>query len=51
MIYRDPIKSVSDIKENVERLMRNIPQFMQLPTVWYKILHFRMVADSVGHHI
>ena len=51
MIYCDPITSLSDLKENVERQVRNFPQFIQLSTVEYAILSFQMVADNGGHHI
>ena len=51
MVYRDPIISLSDFKESIERHVRNIPQFMLLSTVEYAILHFQMVADNGGHHI
>ena len=51
MVYRDPITSLSDLKENVERHVRNIPQFMLHSTVEYAILRFKMVADNSGHPI
>ena len=44
MIYRDPITSLSELKENVERHMRKIPQFMLLSTVEHMILRFRFYA-------
>ena len=51
MVYRDPIISQSNLKENIEGYVRNILQFMLLLTVEYVILRFQMVADSGGHHI
>ena len=51
MVYSDPITYLSDLKENVERRVRNIPQFMLLLTVEHAILRFQMVADNWGHHI
>lgn len=51
MVYRDPITSLSDLKESIERHVRNIPQFMLLSTVEHAILRFQTVADNGGHHI
>ena len=51
MVYRDPITSLSDLKENVERHVSKIPQFMLLSTVEYEILRFQMVTGNGGHHI
>ena len=51
MVYSDPITSLSDIKENVERHLCDISPFILLSTAEYEILHFQMVADSDGHHI
>ena len=51
MVYRDPITSLSDIKDSIEQHVRNIPQFMLLSTVEYSILCFQMVADNGGLHI
>ena len=50
MVYRDPITSLSDLKENIDRHVRIIPQMMLLSTVEYEILRFQMVADNGGHH-
>ena len=51
MVHRDPITSQSELKENVECHVPNIPQFLLLSTVEYAILRFRMAADNGGHHI
>ena len=51
MVYRDPIISLSDLKEGIERYVRNIPLFMLLSTVEHANLFFQMVADNGGHHI
>ena len=51
MVYHDPITSLSELKESVERYVRNIPQFMLSTAVEYEILLFQMVADNGGHHI
>ena len=51
MVCRDPITSLSDIKENVECPVHKISQFMILSTVEYAILRFQMIADNSGHHI
>ena len=51
MIYRYPITSLSNLKENVKRHVLNIPQFMLLSTVEYAILLFQIIADNGGHHI
>ena len=51
MDYHDPITSLSDLKESVERYVRNILQFMLPTTVEYKILHLHMVADNGRHHM
>ena len=51
MVYRSCITSQSDDKENAERHMRNIPQFMLFSTVEYAILRFLMVADNGEQHI
>ena len=51
MVCRDPIPSLSDLKESIERHVRNIPQFMLLSTVEHAILRFRMLADNGGRHI
>ena len=51
MVYRDPITSLSDFKQNIERHVRNIPHFMLLSTVEYAILRLQMAADSDRQHI
>ena len=51
MVYRDPITYLSELKENIERHMRNIPQLMLLSTVKHAILRFQMEADNGGYHI
>ena len=51
IVYRDPITSLSDLRENIECHVRNILQFMLLSIVEYAILSFQMVADNGGHHI
>ena len=37
MVYRDPIPSLFDLKESIERHVRNIPQFMLLSTLEHAI--------------
>ena len=51
MVYHDPITSLSDFKESLERHVRNIPQFMLPTTIEYEILRLQMVKDNDGHHI
>ena len=51
MANRDSLTSLSDLKENIERNLCSIPQYMLLPMIGYVILHFQMVADNVEHHI
>ena len=51
MFYRDPITSLSDSKESIERHVRNIHQFMLLSAVKHAILCFQMVADNGQHYI
>ena len=51
MVYHDPITSLSDLKESVERHVHNIPQFTLPTPVEYEILRFQMVADNDGHPI
>ena len=51
MVYHDPITSLSDLKENVERHVRNIPQFILPKLVEYEILLFQIGADNNRHHI
>ena len=51
MVYRDPIASLSDFKENAECRVRYILYLMLLTTVEYAILHFQRVADNGGHQI
>ena len=51
MVYRDLIIYLSDLKENVEHHVGNIPQFILLSTVEYAILRFQIVADNGGHPI
>ena len=51
MIYRDLITSLSDLKENIEQNVRNIPQFVLLSTVECAILSLQMVEDNGGHHV
>ncbi|GFT63620.1 hypothetical protein TNCV_870641 [Trichonephila clavipes] len=46
-----PIKSLSDLKESIERHVRNIPQFMLLSKVERVILRSLMVADNGRRHI
>ena len=50
MVYHDPITSLPDFKESIECRVRNIPQFMLLPTVKHAILRSQMVAGNGGHH-
>ena len=51
MVYRDPITSLSDLKESIEHHVRNIPQFMLLSIVEHAILGFQMIADNGRHHM
>ena len=51
MVYRDPITSLSELKEKVERHVCNIPQVMLLSTVECAILRVQIVEDNSGHHI
>ena len=51
MIYHNPITSLSDLKQSIERHVHSIPQSMLPTTVEYEILRFEMVADNVGQHI
>ncbi|GFW93719.1 hypothetical protein TNCV_4542461 [Trichonephila clavipes] len=51
MVYCDPIASLSDLKESIERHVRNIPQCMLLSTVEHAILRFQMVADNGRQNI
>ncbi|GFW52027.1 uncharacterized protein TNCV_2818961 [Trichonephila clavipes] len=51
MIFCDPITSLSDLKESIERHVHNIPQCMLLSTVKHTILRFQIVADNGGQHI
>ena len=51
MVYRNAITSVSDLRESIERHVRNIPQLMLLSTAEHEILRFQMVTDNSGHHI
>ena len=48
MIYRDPIISLTDLKENIERHVGNIPQFKLLSTVEHGILRFQMETGNGG---
>ena len=45
------ITSLSDLKENVERHVCKIPQFMLLSSVEHVISCYQMIADNDGHHI
>ena len=45
MVYRDPISSLSDLKESIERHVRNIPQIMLLSTVEHVIFCFQKEAE------
>ena len=51
MVYRDPITSLSDFKESIERHMCNIPQFLLLSSFEHAILRFQMVVDNGGYLI
>ena len=51
MVYRDPITSLPDHKESIERHVHNIPQFMLLSTIEHAILRFQMVVDNGRRHI
>ena len=51
MVYRDPITSLSDLKEIVELHVPNIPQCMLFLTVEYAISRFQIIAVNGGHHI
>lgn len=51
MVYRDPITSLSDLKNSLERYVRNIPRHTLLSTVEHAILLFQMVADNDEHYI
>ena len=51
MVYQYPIISLFDLKESIERHVRNIPHFMLLSTVEHAILLFQMVADNGRRHI
>ena len=51
MVHHYPMTSLSDVKESIERHVRNIPQFMLLSAVEHAILSFQMVADNGDHHI
>ena len=51
MVYCDSFTSVSNLKESIERHVRNIPQFMLLLTVEHAILRYQMVAVIGRHHI
>ena len=46
MVYRDPITSISNLKESIERHVSNIPQLMLLSTVEHDILRLQMVVDN-----
>ena len=51
MVYRDPISYLSDLKESIERHVRNIPQFILLSTDEHAFIRFHMIADNGGRHI
>ena len=51
MVYRNPITSLSDLKECIECHVRSIPQFILLSTAEHAILRFQMVANNGGHPI
>ena len=51
MVYHDPITSLSELKESIERHVRNTAQFMLLSGVEHAILHFQMLTDNGRHHI
>lgn len=51
MVYRDPITSVSDLKNSLERYVGNIPLHTLLSTVEHAILLFQMVAENDEHYI
>ncbi|GFV74631.1 uncharacterized protein TNCV_5130731 [Trichonephila clavipes] len=51
IFYRDPITSLSNLKESIECHVCKIPQFMLLSTVEHAILCFQMLADNGGQHI
>ena len=51
LVYSDPIRSLSDLKDSIARHVRNIPKHTLQSTTEHAMLRFQMVADNDGHHI
>ena len=47
MVYHDPITSLSNLRESIERFVCSILQFMLHSTIEHVILCFQMVADKM----
>ncbi|GFW51307.1 uncharacterized protein TNCV_3254361 [Trichonephila clavipes] len=51
VVHRNNVTPLADLKESIERQVRNIPQFKLFSTVERAIVSFQMVADNGGQKI